>query len=67
MSYLLAGLVNTAHAQTATSADDFAQYAITQFHAQFWGPFGVIVGLGILIALVGMVYRRVRGTARRPK
>jgi len=50
----------------ATTANEFAVATVADFHTQFWGPFGVIVTLGILIALVGMVYRRIRGTARRP-
>lgn len=50
----------------ATTAEDFAVSTVSNFHTQFWGPFGAIVTLGILIALVGMVYRRIRGTARRP-
>jgi len=56
-------VINTAY---ATTAGEFATSLSTEFHSQFWSPFTVIATLGILIALVGMVYRRIRGTARRP-
>jgi len=56
-------VINTAY---ATTASEFAVSTVADFHSQFWGPFGIVVTLGILIALVGMVYRRIRGTARRP-
>jgi len=56
-------IINTA---TASTAQEFTDYTLDSFNDQFWGPFGVVVSLGILIALVGMVYRRIRGTARRP-
>jgi len=57
-------LVNTAYA--TNTAEGFATSTIAEFHSQFWAPFAAVVSLGILIALVGMVYRKVRGTARRP-
>lgn len=51
-----------------TSAESFARWVINDtFQTSFWGPLGIVFGLGILIALVAMVYRRVRGTARRPR
>jgi len=64
MNPLFLGLV--LHTAYATTAQEFAAATVSDFHSQFWGPFAIIVTLGILIALVGMVYRRVRGTARRP-
>jgi len=63
MDWITGLVISTAY---ATTASDFAAATVTEFHSQFWGPFAAIVALGILIALVGMVYRRIRGTARRP-
>lgn len=57
-------LVSTVHAQTTT--ESFTNYMITQFGNTFWSPFGAwaLFALGISIAV--MIWRRIRGTGRRP-
>lgn len=57
-------LVNTVHAQTTT--ESFTTYMIEQFYGIFWSPFGAwaLFALGISIAI--MIWRRIRGTGRRP-
>lgn len=54
-----------AHAQATTTAS-FTNYLITQFYDQFWTPFGAWAILALTIAIAMMIWRRIRGTARRP-
>lgn len=51
---------------TPTTTASFTTFVIDQFYAQFWSPFGFWVLFSLVIAIAMMVYRRVRGTARRP-
>jgi len=64
MLQLLHLLVPTAHAQTTTSS--FTTYMIGQFYSLFWTPFGAWAVFAIVIAIVVMVVRRLRGQGRRP-
>lgn len=73
MLYFLSLLIPIAHAQefptsttNATAVNTFVTGMITYFWSVFWTPFGAITAALILLALIGMVVRRVRGMARRP-
>jgi len=65
--------IPVAHAQTfptstvsSTDLNTFVSGLITYFWSLFWTPYGLIVSAAILLALIGMVVRKVRGMARRP-
>lgn len=57
-------LISSVYAQTGP--ESFTNYLIAQFYTVFWTPFGAwaIFALGIAVAM--MIWRRIRGTARRP-
>lgn len=68
---LIAGVVGTSTVYateygTPTTTESFTRYVIDTFYAQFWSPFGIWAIFAIVIAVAMMIWRRVRGTARRP-
>jgi len=64
-------LINFAFATdmpTTTRPELFTSYmALTGFENQFWGPFGGWILFAISIAVAMMIFRRIRGSARRPR
>ncbi len=60
-------LINIAHAGYNSSTEETTTFLVAQFGTAFWSPFGIwaVFALGIGIAM--MIWRRIRGTARRPK
>jgi len=65
---LIHGLVIlTANAQTTTTTQEFQTYLVETFESSFWNAFQGWALFAIGIAVAMMIFRRIRGTARKPR